>query len=584
MTELATPWLDSYPPGVPERVEVPATNLSRLLEDAARQHPNAPAIYFEGRSTSYAQLADQAWRLAGALAELGVTKGTRVGLVLPNCPQAVVALFGVLRLGAVVVQHNPLYPEQELAQQLEDAEVEVAICIDLAYERVKAVRRRLPVREVVVTSLADELPFFKRLAAPYTRAGRQASAPVGRDEPVRRWRDLLRGRTVRAPEAEVDATKDLALLQYTGGTTGQPKGVMLSHYNLRANAEQLRAWFPAAEVGREVAVLVLPFFHVYGLTVGLLLGVRIAAAMVLLPRFELGRVVAAIDRYRPTLLPGVPTMYAAIAKAAEQHRTDLSSIKACLSGAAPLPRELAERFERISGGRLVEGYGLSEASPVALANPVYGKRKAGSIGMPLPSTLAKVVDPSDPSTAVPTGTPGELAIKGPQVMLGYWRRPEETAAALLPDGWLLTGDIAVMDEEGYFSLVDRKKEVIIVGGFNVYPSEVERALAEHPAVLDAAVVGVPDPYQGESVKAFVVPRPGHQVVPEELRAFVRERLAPYKVPRAVEVRASLPRGVVGKVLRRALLEEEQGRAGAEVPAGTEPPAPAGEEAAKEERS
>ena len=565
MVDVATPWLDSYPPGVPEHVEVPRVNLARLLADAARDFPHAPALHFEGRTMSYAELAEQAWRFAGALAGLGVTKGTRVGLILPNCPQEIVAFFATLRLGGVVVHNNPLYTQPELEHQLGDAGVEVLVCLDLVYERVRPLRERLGIREVIVTSVLDELPAVKRVLAPYTRRGREASATVSKDEPVRRWRELLRRADAKAPEAEVDAASDLALLQYTGGTTGLAKGVMLSHANLSANVEQVRAWFPDADPGHEVMMAVLPFFHVYGLTVCLLLGVRLRAALVLLPRFDLAAVVASIDRHRPTLFPGVPTMYVAINNAVSGGGHDLSSIKACLSGAAPLPLEVAERFERFSGGRLVEGYGLSESSPVALANPIYGKRKAGTIGMPLPDTLARVADPADPSRTLAPGEKGELALRGPQVMLGYWKRPEETAQ-VLRDGWLLTGDMAVMDEEGYFAIVDRKKDLIIVGGYNVYPREVEEVLYQHPKVLEACVAGVPDAYRGETVKAFVVLRDGEQATAEEIREFAKGRLAAYKVPRAVEFRTELPKNMVGKVLRRALVEEERAKAEAEAAA------------------
>jgi long-chain acyl-CoA synthetase len=565
MADVTTPWLDSYPPGVPEHVDVPAANLAALLDDAARDFPHAPALHFEGRTTSYAQLADQAWRLATALAGLGVGKGTRVGLILPNCPQAVIALFATLRLGATVVQNNPLYTERELAHQLGDAGVEVVVCLDLVYQKVKALRGQTAIREVIVTSVLDELPAIKRALAPYTKRGKAAGVAIGRDEPVRRWREVLGSATARLPEAAVDPDRDLALLQYTGGTTGISKGVMLSHANLRANVEQVRAWFPDADPGREVMMAALPFFHVYGLTVCLLLGVRLGAALVLQPRFNLDGVLAAIDRFRPTLFPGVPTMYVAINNAVEKGGHDLSSIKACLSGAAPLPMEVAERFERFSGGRLVEGYGLSESSPVAIANPIYGKRKAGTIGMPLPDTVARVADPADPARTLPVGEAGELAIAGPQVMLGYWNRPEETAE-VLRDGWLLTGDMAVMDEEGYFAIVDRKKDLIIAGGYNVYPREVEEVLSEHPKVLEVAVSGVPDAYRGEIVKAFVVLRTGEQATTEEIREFAKARLAAYKVPRAVEFRDELPKTLIGKVLRRALVEEERAKAKAEAEA------------------
>jgi long-chain acyl-CoA synthetase len=556
MPETPTPWLDNYPPGVPEHVELPKASLAGLLEDAARDFPHAPALHFEGRTISYAQLHQQARRFSGVLAGLGVGRGTKVGLILPNCPQAVVALFGALRLGATVVQNNPLYTERELGHQLADAEVEVLVCLDLTYDRVKALRSRTSIREVIVTSVLDELSGLKRRLAPYTKKGKAASASIGKDEPVRRWREALASAPAAPELVEVDADHDLALLQYTGGTTGVSKGVMLSHANLRANVEQVRAWFPDADPGREVMMAVLPFFHVYGLTVCLLLGLRLGAALVLLPRFDLDGVLAAVDKYRPTLFPGVPTMYVAINNAVEKGGHDLSSIKACLSGAAALPLEVAERFERFSGGRLVEGYGLSETSPVAIANPIYGKRKAGTIGMPIPDTLARVADPDDPSLTMPAGEKGELALAGPQVMQAYWNRPDETAQ-VLRDGWLLTGDMAVMDEEGYFSIVDRKKELIIAGGYNIYPREVEEVLYEHPKILEVCVAGVPDSYRGEIVKAFVVLRPGEQASTDEIREFAKARLAAYKVPRAVEFRDELPKTLIGKVLRRALVEEEQ---------------------------
>jgi long-chain acyl-CoA synthetase len=561
MVDVTTPWLDNYPPGVPEHVTVPKASLAGLLDDAARDFPHAPALHFEGRTTSYAQLAEQVRRFAGALAGLGVGKGSRVGLILPNCPQAVVALFGALRLGATVVQNNPLYTERELGYQLGDAGVEVVVCLDLVYERVKALRGQTAIREVIVTSVLDELPAVRRALAPYTKRGKAASASLAKDEPIRRWRELLASAPQGPAAVEVDPDRDLALVQYTGGTTGVSKGVMLSHANLRANVEQVRAWFPDADPGREVMMAVLPFFHVYGLTVCLLLGIRIGAALVLLPRFALDGVLSAIDRFRPTLFPGVPAMYVAINNAVEKGGHDLSSIKACLSGAAPLPMEVAERFERFSGGRLVEGYGLSESSPVAIANPIYGKRKAGTIGMPLPDTIARVADPSDADRTMPTGERGELAISGPQVMQGYWNRPEETAE-VLHDGWLLTGDMAVMDEEGYFTIVDRKKDLIISGGYNVYPREVEEVLYEHPKVLEVSVAGVPDAYRGEVVKAFVVLKEGEQATADEIRDFAKERLAAYKVPRAVEFRDQLPKTMIGKVLRRALVEEEQAKAAA----------------------
>jgi long-chain acyl-CoA synthetase len=559
MADWTTPWLDNYPPGVAERVEIPRENVARLLENSARDFPERPALHYEGRTITYAELADLSWRFAGSLAQLGVTKGTRVGLILPNSPQAVIALFGALRLGAVVVQNNPLYTERELAHQLGDAGVDVLICLDMVYERVKAVRATVPIREVIVTTVLDELAGIKRLVAPYTKQGKAVTHPIPRGEPVRRWRDVLRSSPGPAPEAEVDPDNDLALLQYTGGTTGLSKGVMLSHANLIANAAQVQEWLPDIEPGREVILAVLPFFHSYGLSICLVLGIKIAAAIVLMPRFDLHKVLDAIDTYRPTIFPGVPTIYVAINNAVEDTKHDLSSIKACVSGAAPLPGEVSDEFERHSGGRLVEGYGLTEASPVTHANPIYGKRKVGTIGLPLPNTIARVADPDDPSKTMPVGEAGELVIQGPQVMQGYWNRPDETAQ-VLRDGWLVTGDMATMDDEGYFSIVDRKKDLIIAGGYNIYPREVEEVLYEHPKVMEACVVGVPDSYLGEIVKAFIVLRPGQTATVDEIRSFAKERLAQYKVPRAVEFRDELPKTIIGKVLRRKLLEEEQAKA------------------------
>jgi long-chain acyl-CoA synthetase len=558
MADLTTPWLDNYPPGVAEQIEIPRANLARMLDDTAKRFPERPALHYEGRVITYRELADASWRFGGALRQLGVGKGDKVGLILPNCPQAVIALHGALRIGAVVAQNNPLYTERELAHQLADAGVDVLVTLDLVYERVKKVRETVPIREVIVTSVLDELGGLKRVVAPWTRSGKAVSAQVGKDEPVKRWREVMAASPGPVSEVEVDP-EDLALLQYTGGTTGLSKGVMLTHTNLNANAAQINAWLPDLEPGREVILAVLPFFHSYGMTTCLTLGMRIGAAIVLLPRFDLKRVFDAIDKYRPTVFPGVPTMYVAINHAADAKKHDLSSIKACVSGAAPLPLEVAEEFERLSGGRLVEGYGLTESSPVTHANPIYGKRKVGTIGLPLPNTLARVADPDDLAKTMPVGEKGELAVKGPQVMKGYWNRPDETAGVLIGDGWMLTGDMATMDEEGYFAIVDRKKDLVIAGGYNVYPREVEEVLYQHPKIKEACVAGVPHAYMGEVVKAFVVLRDGQTATEAEIRDWAKERLAAYKVPREIEFRDDLPKTMIGKVLRRALVEEEQAK-------------------------
>lgn len=570
------PWLEHYPPGVPASLQpYPERSLYSLLEEAARRFPQAPAISFwvpgapVGKRLTYRQLLEEVERFSRALASLGVRRGDRVGLVLPNCPQFVVAAYATLRLGAVMVGTNPLYTEEELSHQLRDAGCEVVVTLDLLYRKVAAVRDEAGVREVVVGRIPDYLPFPVNVLAPL-KMRREATGhgepwpPVPAGAKVRWWGELVTGSHPEARPAEVDPRNDLAGLVYTGGTTGRSKGAMLTHFNLVANVLQGAAWFPDLQDGGEAIMCILPFFHSYGLTVGMNLGLLKAAKLILMPRFELEPTLKVIAKERPTLFPGVPRLYLAINESPSARRYDLSSIRACLSGAAPLPIAVAEKFEELTGARLVEGYGLTETSPITHANPIYGKRKAGSIGLPLPDTDCRIVDLTDWTREVPQGEAGELLVSGPQVMQGYWNRPEETAEVLKVDAegrrWLLTGDVARMDEDGYFSIVDRKKELILVSGFNVYPTEVEQVLYRHPKVLKAAVAGVPDPTTGEAVKAYVVLREGETATADEIVAYAREHLAPYKVPQHVEFRSSLPETLVGKVLRRVLQEEERRRA------------------------
>lgn len=577
------PWLASYPPGVPADVDFPRVPLTRLLDDAAAAFPTTTAIAFLGSRLSYRALRDSVDAFAAALAGLGVHKGDRVAVVLPNCPQNVITFYAALRLGAVVVEHNALSTEAELAAQLVDCAAKVVVCLDRAYERVAAGRPRTALEHVVVASVADYLPAAQRLTLglplPAARQRRrELTGPVPRDAPVHRFRALLRsgkaagrgsGRgSERGPgrgparQAPIDPQTDLAALQYTGGTTGVSKGAMLTHANLVANAYQNRLWLPDVTPGREVVLTVLPLFHAYGLTVCMNTGILLAATLVLLPRFDIDLVLAAVDEFRPTLFPGVPPIYQAIVDSPKIRQHDLSSIRVCISGAMRLPTGTQQRFERASGGRLVEGYGLTEASPSTHANPITGPGRPGTIGLPLPGTFCRVLDQEDPTREVPTGEPGELAIRGPQVFVGYWNKPEETARTLLPTGEVLTGDVAVMDPDGFFRIVDRKKELILTGGFSVYPTEVEEALRGHPAVADCAVVGVPDRYRGETVKAYVVRRPDAQLTAEEIREHCAATLTAYKVPRLVEFRDALPRGAgVGKMLRRVLVEEERRRRG-----------------------
>jgi long-chain acyl-CoA synthetase len=575
VTYADKPWLASYPPDVPGDYDFPDVPLTRLLDDAAASFPTTTALAFLGTRITYRELKDQVDRFATALAGLGVGKGDRVAIVLPNCPQNVIAFFAALRLGAVVVEHNPLYTEAELAHQLADCGAEVVVCLDKVYETVAAVRGRTSVREVVVASVVEYLPGKQRLMLqlPIAKARKtkaDISAPIPKGAPVRRFLSLLHAAKTPARQAALDPRTDLALLQYTGGTTGLSKGAMLTHRNLVANAYQNRLWLPDVQAGREVTLAVLPLFHAYGLTVCMNLTVLLGGTLVLIPRFDLAAVFKAIDEFKPTLFPGVPPIYKAIVDSPEVRRHDLKSIKACVSGAMKLPVETQEQFEKVSGGRLVEGYGMTETSPSTHGNPVFGKRKAGTIGMPLPGTECRVVSQDDMTVEVPVGEPGELAIRGPQVFAGYWNRDDETKAAFTPDGFVLTGDVARMDDEGYFEIVDRKKELIIAGGFNIYPSEVEGVLFALAGVADCVVVGVPDRYRGETVKAYVVRAPGSAIKEEDVVAHCAESLAAYKVPKLVEFRDALPRTVVGKVLRRVLLEEEKAKADAEGGAPAKP--------------
>jgi long-chain acyl-CoA synthetase len=559
------PWLAAYPREVPADHDFPQVPLTRLLDDAADAFPGTVALSTFAMSSvgtpmTYRQLRDSVDRLAGGLAGLGVRPGDRVALILPNCPQHVIAFFAVLRLGAVVVQCNPVATGDELRTQLVDSGTTVVICIDRVAETVLEIRSECNVKSVVVTSLIDALgPAARgRLHVPLPKAkARKAKlvAVVPDDPAVVRFRTLVRSGPP-AKQAPVDAARDVAVLQYTGGTTGQPKAAMLSHANLVANSYQMRLWLPDAMPGREVTLAVLPLFHVYGLTLCMLTTILLAGRLVLVPRFDLNAVFEVIDEERPTLFPGVPPIYQALVDSPKLRRHDLKSIRFCISGAMKLPVETQERFERTTGGRLVEGYGMTETSPATLCSPLVGPRKPGSVGLPLTGTLARIVDPDDSSVVMPVGESGELAVKGPQVFLGYWGRDGETdAEALTKDGWLLTGDIAYMDHEGWFTVVDRKKDLIIAGGFNIYPTEVEQVILTIEGVTDVCVVGLPDRYRGETVKAYVV-APGGEVTEDEVLAHCAEKLTAYKVPKFVEFRSELPRSVVGKALRRQLRAEE----------------------------
>lgn len=535
-----------------------------LLERAATRFPERPALAFFGKHTDYRDLLAEVERFSAVLVSLGVSKGDRVGLLLPNCPQYVIAYYATLRIAAIVVGNNPLYTKPELTHQLADAGCKVVITLDLFYAEVAAIQKDTAVEEVVVTSITDAMPWHLALLAPL-KFKREAKAegkpwpPVPADAPVHRWKALLREDRPIPATATVDPANDIAGLIYTGGTTGVSKGAMLSHENIVANALQSAAWLPGLEDGEEALMNVLPCFHAFGM-VAMNVAMAMAAKLILIPRWDITLVLKTIAKEKPSLFPGVPRMYIALNESEETPKFDLRSVKACISGAAPLPTAVAQKFKQItSGAEVVEGYGLTETSPVTHANPIKGERKEGSIGMTLPDTECKIVSQTDADKVVATGESGELCIRGPQVMKGYWNRPEETAN-ILRNGWLHTGDVAKVDADGYYFIVDRLKDMIIVSGFNVYPTAVEEVLYRNPKIEKVCVVGVPDAKTGEAAKAFVVLRPGQTATAEELIAWCRDPdhgLTAYAVPKQFAFRDSLPETMIGKVLRRVLQEEDR---------------------------
>jgi long-chain acyl-CoA synthetase len=545
----ARPWLEHYDYWVRAHMNYPRRPLHEILRLTAVEVPDRPATAFLGAHMTFAELKGQSDRLASALRALGVRQGDRVGIMLPNCPQYLLAAFAALRLGAVVVNVNPLYTPREVAVVAKDSGLRLLVTLDQLAPVTLAVKDQTSIEHLVVTSVME-----------YSAA----ATPCPEVEGTRRLSDLLAAvGEPDLPSVEIDA-EDVAVLQYTGGTTGVPKGAMLTHYNIFANVIQGQCWhYSDVRRGEDTYLLVIPFFHIYGFTVGLMSGVWRGAQQVLIPKYDVEMLLGAIRQYAPTYFPAVPTIYISLLNHPKAKEYGLDRIRTFNSGSAPLPVEVLEQFERLTGGTLKEGYGLSEASPVTHTTPELSRRKPGSIGLPLPDTDIKIVDLETGETEVPTGQEGELCIAGPQVMKGYWNRPDETAIALREDAagrtWLYTGDVARMDEDGFTYIVQRKKDMIIVSGFNVYPSEVEGVLYEHPSVMEAAVVGVPHEYRGEAVKAFVVLKPGASASPEELTEHCTRGLAEFKIPSEVVVRESLPKTAVGKILHRVLREEEQAK-------------------------
>jgi long-chain acyl-CoA synthetase len=531
-------------------MKYPKITLTRMLEQTVERRPDRTALIYLGTRISYGRLLEHVNRCAAGLQALGVRKGDRVALMMSNCPQFVVSYFGVLKAGGIVTATSSIYTAREAAQQWHDAGASALIVDRKLHPVAKTALGGVPeLKHIIVTGSRDYYPAAFAKLDKVLRTGRSSRITHHASRITHHaWQDLLHARLPRPVSV---APSDIACLQYTGGTTGTSKGAMLTHANLVTNAYQTERWLSCGEHRPEVMVAALPLFHIYAMTCVMIASAFAGGTMILLPRFELRSALNVVRKYRPTLFHGVPTMYVAFNNAPNVERYGFKSLRVCMSGGAALPVEVMQKFEKLTGGRLVEGYGLTEASPVTHVNPPDGLAKAGSIGLPIPDTEVRIVDLKTGTRELPVGEEGEIAIRGPQVMKGYWNKPAETAQ-VLRDGWLHTGDIARRDQAGYYYIVDRKKDLIIAGGFNIYPREVEEILFEHPQIKEAAVVGVPDEYRGETVKAFIVLRDGAAASTEEIISFCRRRLAAYKVPRQIVFRDSLPKSGVGKYLRREL--------------------------------
>lgn len=552
------PWLDSYEEGVAQTVEVPDFPLHHFLEEAARKQPEHPALIFKGRKISYEQLNRLADAVAAALAAHGFKKGERAVIYMPNTPQFVITYFGILKAGGIVIATNPLYSERELEHQLADCGAETVFVLSLFYNQLKKVQKtgNTNVKRIIVSNIKEYLPPHLGLLFTLLKEKKEGHHVTIEAGDMKLQDFLAAGQRAGKPDVAVTAD-DVALLQYTGGTTGLSKGAVAQHRNLIANTLMIQAWLTDWEYDKEVILTAIPLFHSYGMITAMNFAISIRGTMVLIanPRDQKD-LLGSINKYRPTIFPGVPAMYVAINNNPDvaAGKYDISSIRACISGSAPLMVETKERFEELTGGKLVEGYGLTEAHVATHANPVNGVNKPGSIGLALPGIECRVVDVDDPNVELGIGEVGELVVKGPNIMQGYWGMAEETAHCLR-DGWLYTGDIVECDEDGYFFIRDRKKDMIIAGGYNIYPREVEEVLARHPAILEAAVAGVPDPKRGETVKAWIVKKPDDPTTEQEIMDWTKEQLARYKYPRLIEFRSELPKSTALKVLKRELVRE-----------------------------
>ncbi|MBC7227187.1 MAG: long-chain fatty acid--CoA ligase [Thermoflexales bacterium] len=550
---MERPWLKFYDKEVPHHIDYPRIPLYRLLDDTAAATPDKPCTCFFGRRETYCRIKDFSDRFAAGLRGLGVRKGDRVALLLPNLPQFIIAYYGILKVGAVVVPLNPLYTERELTFHLTDSGAETLVTIPMFMEKVAALEGKTPLKRAIYTRIADFLPFPLSLVQGL-REGKAARQALRKSGGLRwvRFRDMLRNPVPADFRPEPVDPDDMAALLYSGGTTGVAKGIMLSHFNFVANAYQVKAWGALSD--EQSILAVLPFFHGFGMSVTMNAPLLAGGEIIILPRFSARQVAQTIHKYKPDFFIGVPTMFVALSNLPDIGKYNLRSVKGIFVGAAPLTRAIKEDFESKTGGRMIEGYGLTEAVTAIAANPYHGLHKIGSIGIPFPDVDMKIVS-LDGTRDLPPGEQGEIVLRSPTVMLGYYKMPEETAKTIV-DGWLFTGDIGYMDEDGYFYITDRKKDLIIVGGFNVFPREIDELLYQHPKVKEGITVGVPDPYKGERIKVYIVLKEGETATEEEFIAYFRQNLTPYKVPSEVEFRTELPKSAIGKILRRQLREEE----------------------------
>ena len=555
METTTQPWLSNYPEGIDWNANIERRPLYETLEHTAKRCRDNTAIDFLDYCLSYGELLKQVNRMAKGLQLMGVTQGARVGLCLPNTPYSVICYYGALRAGATVVNYNPLYVERELAFQIDDSNTEIMITMDLEvlYPKVAAMLSRTEsLKKIIVCPMAAILPKIKSVL--FRLLKRKEIANIEPSEAIVHFQDLL-DNDGDPSLVNVDLDNDIAVLQYTGGTTGRPKGAMLTQGNLSANVSQMLLWYVDLNPGEEKVLGVLPFFHVFAMTAVMNFAVAAGAQMILLPRYELGQTLATINKKKPTIFPAVPTIYAAINQSPDLPKYDLSTVRYCISGGAPLPLEVKETFERLTGCRLVEGYGLSETAPVATCNAMQDINKPGSIGQVVPGTEISIHDLEAPNDVVPTGERGEVWIKGPQVMKGYLSRPQETADSLR-EGWFRTGDVGYMDEDGHFFLVDRLKDLILCSGYNVYPRMVEEAIYLHPAVAEVTVIGIDDDYRGQSPKAFVKLKEGEKITEDEMKTFLADKLSKIEMPSQIEFRLELPKTIIGKLSKKELVAEE----------------------------